>query len=181
MLDIVFPRNNEKELAEMAASLGYDEIVFAYDEQHLPRENFEFRKLKTRIAVLNPKNPLKARKNADMLVADKDARHCLEKTDIDIVFGLEAKEKRDFMKQRNSGLNHILCAIASRRGKTYGLDFRDVLMAKNRADIIGKMMQNMMLCRKYRVRTIIFSGATEPFEMRNYRDMKSFFEMMGRR
>ena len=180
MLDIVFPHNNEKELAEMALSFGYDEVWLAYDEKQLPKDRFVFKGLKIKIAVVNPKNPAKARRSSDVLLADKDARHYLEKTDADIVFSLEAKATKDFMKQRNSGLNQVLCVIAAKRGKTYGLNFRDILFARNRADIIGRMMQNMMLCRKYKVRIIFFSGAKEPLEMRNWRDLKSLFELIGR-
>ena len=178
MLDIVFPHNNEKELAEMALSFGYSELWLAYEEKQLPKEKLQFKGLKIKIAVVNPKNPAKARRSSDVLLADKDARHYLEKTDADIVFSLEAKATKDFMKQRNSGLNQVLCSIAAKRSKTYGFNFRDILFAKNRPDIMGRMMQNMMLCRKYKVKTIFFSGAKEPLEMRNHRDLKGLFGIL---
>jgi len=180
MLDIVFPQNNEKALAEMALFLGYDELWFVYDEKQLPKQKFDF-KIKTKIAVVNPKNPAKAGRNAYILLADKDARHYLEKTAVDIVFGLESKADKDYMKQRNSGLNQVLCTIAAKRSKIYGFNFRDVLFAKNRPDVIGRMMQNIMLCRKYKVKTIFFSGAQEPLEMRNHKDLSSFFDLLGRK
>ena len=181
MMDIVFPEKNERELAEMALKFGYDELLLVYAEQKLPEEKFEFNGIKIKTAILNPKNPLKARKNADILIADKDARHYLEKTGIDIVFGLEAKAGKDFLKQRNSGLNQVLCTIAASRGKIYGFNFRDVLVSKNRPEVMGRMMQNLMLCKKYKVKTIFFSGAQEPLEMRNHKDMDSFFGLLGRK
>ncbi|MEM4337107.1 MAG: RNase P subunit p30 family protein [Candidatus Woesearchaeota archaeon] len=181
MFDITFPEENEKQIAETAIKLKYKEVYFAYEEKKLPKEKFNIKGINTKIALINPKNPSKARKKADILIADKEARHYIEKTDIDIIFGLEAKAKKDFMKQRNSGLNQVLCSIAAKRNKTYGFNFRDVLLARNRHEIIGRMMQNMVLCKKYKVKTIFFSGARTPLEMRNWRDMKSFFELLGRK
>jgi len=180
-MEIVFPENNEEGFVEMALKLGYKEICFAYLENQFPKKIPETKKLLIKTAVINPKNPIKAMKKADILIADENARSAFENKEIAIVFGLEAKAKNDFAKQRNSGLNHVLCEIAARKNKIYGFNFRDVLAAKNRAAIIGRMIQNLMLCKKYKVKTIFFSGAKAPFEMRNKRDLRSFFDILGRK
>ena len=175
-MEIVFPQDNEHEFIDIAIKLGYKEICFAYAENKLPRELPKTSKMSIKTAILNPKNPARAKRNADFLIADENARTAFESREIDIVFGLEAKAGRDFIRQRNSGLNHVLCEIANKKNKIYGFNFWDILMSKNRPPIIGRMMQNMMLCRKYKVNTMIFSGAREPIEMRNERDLKSFFD-----
>ncbi len=173
-MEVVFPNRNENELIEMALRLGYKEICFAYEENKLPAELPKVNKLTIIKAVLNPKNPGRAKNKAKILLSDENARASFEKSEIDIVFGLEAKAKTDFNRQRNAGLNQVLCQIAARKNKIYAFNFRDVLVAKNRPAVIGRMMQNLMLCQKYKVRTIIFSGAKEPMEMRNERDLGSF-------
>ena len=178
-MEIVFPNRNEQEFVEMALRLGYKEICFAYKEEQLPKELPKTGKLAIKTAILNPKNPAKARKKADILIADKNARHAFEKTEIDIVFGLEKNPEKEFMKQRNSGLNQVLCNIAREKNKSYGFNFNDVLNAKDRPLIVGRMMQNLMLCKKYKVKTIFFSGAKEPHEMRNERDLRSFFGILN--
>ncbi len=177
-MEIVFPYNNEEEFADVAVRLGYKEICFAYRENQLPKELPKTKKLAIKIAILNPKNPARAKKSADLVISDENARTSFETKDIDVVFGLEAKAKGDFNRQRNSGLNQVLCEIARKKNKIYGLNFNDILCAKNRTEILSRMMQNLMLCRKYKVRTIIFSGAREPIEMRNVRDLNSFLVAM---
>jgi len=173
-MEIIFPQNNEEEFIEMAIKLEYKEICFAYNEKQFPAKIPETKKLEIKTAIINPNNPARARKKADFLISDENARNAFEGNEIGIVFGLEAKERNDFTRQRNSGLNQVLCEIAARKNKTYGFNFRNVLAAKNRAEIIGRMIQNLMLCKKYKVKIIFFSGAKEPVEMRNERDLKSF-------
>ena len=173
-MEIVFPQNNENEFVEMALKLSYREICFAYLENSIPNESPATKKLSIKTAILNPKNPAKAKNKADFVISDENARQSFENKDIDIVFGLEAKAKSDFNRQRDSGLNQVLCEIARKNEKIYGFNFMDVLFAKNRPMIIGRMMQNMELCKKYKVKTIIFSGAKEPIGMRNGRDLVFF-------
>ena len=177
-MEIVFPQDNEEKFIDIAIKLGYREICFAYAENKLPRELTKTSKLSIKTAILNPKNPARAKRNADFLIADENARTAFESKEIDIVFGLEAKAGKDFARQRDSGLNQVLCEIAAKKNKIYGFNFRDLLMAKNRSAIIGRMMQNMMLCKKYKVNTIFFSGAKEPYEMRNEKDLKLFFQLL---
>jgi RNase P/RNase MRP subunit p30 len=176
-MEIVFPQNNEEAFAEMALRLGYKEICFAYPENSIPSKLPAAKKLSIKLAIFNPKNPGRARNKVKILIADENARASFETKEIDIVFGLEAKAKNDYNRQRNSGLNQVLCEIAARKNKSYGFNFRDVLVAKDRPAIIGRMMQNLELCKKYKVKTVVFSGAKEPIEMRNPNDLKSVFSI----
>lgn len=178
-MEIVFPEQNENEFVEVAIRLGYKEIVFAYPENKLPSDIPDVKKLVIKTAILNSKNPDKVRKKADYLISDKNERASLEKSSVDIVFGLEKLGEKDFMKQRDSGLNQVLCKIAVEKKKIYGFNFNDILKAKNKSVVIGRMMQNLTLCRKYKVKTIFFSGAKEPYEMRTINDMESFFGLLS--
>ena len=177
-MEIVFPEQNEDEFVEIAIRLGHKEICFAYPENKLPKELPKTSKLTIKTAIINPAKPAKTRQKCDLIIADKNARAAFEKQDYDIVFGLEKSKENDFMKQRNSGLNQVLCKIAASKDKVYGINFNDVLNSKNRPLVIGRMMQNIMLCKKYKVKMIIFSGAKEPYEIRAQKDLDSFFEII---
>ncbi len=183
-IDIVFPNGNEKEFIELAEKLSYTHIVFVYDEPNrIPKE-----KLKSKIKVLaglvaGDKEIQKAKKYADIVLVKSSGndRWVLEKSQADILFGLEEVQKKDFMHHRASGLNQVLCRIASKKGKTIAFPFSTVLNAKGmlRAQLIGKMMQNIRFCRKFKVKTVLASFAKTPYEMRASPELIAFSISMG--
>ncbi|MBI2128648.1 hypothetical protein HYU07_00265 [Candidatus Woesearchaeota archaeon] len=184
-IDFVFPSNNEKEFIEIAEKLDYDELYFTYKNQKDAANLEELQKntkIKLNIALIQHSKRVKKEDGATILVkAAEDNRYVLEKTKADIVFAFEETGRRDFIHHRDSGLNHILCAIAKEKGKTIGFSFTSILRSEGmlRAQIIGRMMQNIELCRKYKVSTMIASFAASPYEMRGWHDLKSFFELLS--
>ncbi len=44
---------------------------------------------------------------------------------------------------------------------------------------MGRMIQNIALCQKYKVKTVISSFSEKPFEMRAPHDVMSMFAMLG--
>lgn len=110
---------------------------------------------------------------------DKANRKAIENKNTDIITSLEKLREKDFMHYRDSGLNQVLCKIIKKNNITVGFNFNDVLTAKNRAQIIGKMTQNIKLCRKYKVKMAIFSGATNQYELRSAKDLISFGITLG--
>ncbi|MFH1592308.1 MAG: RNase P subunit p30 family protein [Candidatus Woesearchaeota archaeon] len=110
---------------------------------------------------------------------DGKNRKAVENKNVDILMGLENKSERDFMHSRNSGLNQVLCNLAKKNGVGIGFCFRDVLKSKNRGLILGRMMQNVKLCRKYKVKMMVFSGAKDENELKSARDIMSFGIVLG--
>ncbi len=167
--DIVIPNNNEKEFVEIAEKLGYKQLIFLY-ENEIPRLQFE-----ARIMMVQKKA------KGFAVEADDKARAYLEGGNARIVYNLELGQKRDFMHQRASGLNHILCAIARDKKKTIGFSFSTILNSHGtaQAQLIGRLMQNIRLCRKFKVSMFIGSFAKNPFEMRAPRDLGAFFQAIG--
>jgi RNase P/RNase MRP subunit p30 len=98
-----------------------------------------------------------------------------------IIFGLEEDDKKDFMHQRRSGFNHIMCKLAVKNKIKVGFSFRSLLNAdiSKRNVLIGRISSNIRLCKKYKVEMIIGSFAKDPYEMRNYNDLKSLFLEWG--
>jgi len=54
-------------------------------------------------------------------------RKVLEKIKINIFLSPETTEKKDKLKQRNSGLNQVLCKIAKQNNVTIGINLRELI------------------------------------------------------
>jgi RNase P/RNase MRP subunit p30 len=59
---------------------------------------------------------------------------------------------RDGLKQRDSGLNQVLCRIAKDNNITLAIDFNELLVEdkKQKAKILGRMIQNIKLIKKFK-------------------------------
>lgn len=183
MIDICFPKNNEQEFIKIAERLGTKIILFVYDDAN------KFYKKEENIKIFNAlmtssKNVDKSRNKADLVLVKSDGindRFGFEKTKPDLIFCLEETQKKDFMHQRASGLNHIHARLANKNQIIIGFSFNSLLNKEGieRSRIIGRMMQNIKLCRKFKVKTCIASFAQHPFELRSLHDLQSFFITLG--
>ncbi len=192
-VDIVFPKNNEKKFIEMAEKLNIQGICFAYDFKNKKdfienKEKVNKLKEKTKInlftgIVAEQKDLSKAKQITKFVIckSPEDNRHVFEKGRPSVIFELEKTAKKDSMHSRNSGLNHILCGIANKKRILVGFSFSSVLDSEDmlRTQIIGRMMQNIRLCRKYNVKKVIASFADDPYKMRAFHDLKSVFISFG--
>src|SRR3989344_1223899 len=84
-------------------------------------------------------------------------RYALEDNKINILLNPENNKNRDFMHARNSGLNQILCRLANKNNKPIGINFNSLLEMNEieRIYALGRIMQNIKLCRKYKVKVSI--------------------------
>jgi len=110
---------------------------------------------------------------------DTDVRKAVEKTKPDFIFDQEIEKRADYMHQRNSGLNHIICQLAAKNDVAVAFSFVQLLDLRTRSKAMGRMAQNIKLCRKYKVRMIIASFAQEPYQMRAPKDLISLFVKIG--
>ncbi len=110
---------------------------------------------------------------------DAHNRKAVEHKNVDLLLSLERGRGKDFMHSRDSGLNHVLCSLAHRNDVAIGFNFRDALKSDNRGLILGKMMQNVRLCRKYKVRMVVISGACNEAELKSAKDLFSFGRVIG--
>ena len=192
-VDIVFPNRNEKRFLEIAKKLGYDGICFVYEfkeKQDFSESEKKKKQLQKRtdldiyIGLLaKAKQVSKSKRVADLVLvkSSKDNRYILEKTNADILFGLELNPKPDSMHYRNSGLNQVLCKLANKNRIIVGIPFSMILRSKDTSKslFIGRISQNIVFCRKYKVDMIIASFAQKPFQMRSARDLASFCVLLG--
>ena len=77
-------------------------------------------------------------------------RKILEIKDVNILLSPEIHSRKDKLKERDSGLNDKLCRIAAKNNIKIGIDLEEIKKAegKERAFIIARIMQNIMLCKK---------------------------------
>ena len=189
MQDIVVPNNNEKEFISVAGKLGYTTLIFLYDFNGYlnKKENFEFNtKVKINFGILaNTNNIYKINsklKNNEVFTAIKssrDNRGIIEKSKANLIFSLEESFYKDFMHQRASGLDHVMCKLAKENNIAIGFSINSIINSENKYLILGRIMQNIKLCRKYKVKTTIASFAQNPFEMRSPKDLISLFVKLG--
>lgn len=80
------------------------------------------------------------------------------------------------LKERASGLNQILCKIASKNNVIIGIDFSEISNLKEfeLSDYLAKVVQNIKLCRKYKVK-IVFANIGKT----NKRDLMAFGLSLG--
>ena len=189
--DLVIPRNNETEFVEIAAKLGIKKFYFLYDfdeynEGKIQKkfDTLNHHNINIEIGfIVNQKNLSKAFK-ASRLLAVKSSDHdrfFIESKKIKVIYGFGEVSKKDSMHQKSSGLNHIICELAMKNNITVGFSYSS-LFNKNLAVsslLIGRIIQNISLCQKYKVKTIIGSFSEKPFDLRASHDIMSLFAMIG--
>ncbi len=111
---------------------------------------------------------------------EKINRLAVENRKVDILLSPEKNNKKDFMFFRNSGLNQVLCKLAKKNNVAIGFNFLDVLNSegRERSKILGRMAQNVRLCRKYKVKMVFSSFAKNKFELRNETILVSFAKIL---
>ncbi len=91
---------------------------------------------------------------------DEFNRKILESRKADVLIFSNLFEKKDKLKQRDSGLNHVLCKIAKDNDVAIGIDFREFEKSEKlggfeSSSYLAKIMQNIKLCKKYKVKIIM--------------------------
>jgi len=191
MRDFVLPDNNEAEFIELASKLGVKKLYFLYEfdsyiQQKTEKKlkSMEFRDIRVETCfIVSHKNINIALKHSKLLVAESsdDNRFFIEGKKIKLIYGFEETNRKDYMHQRASGLNHIICELAGKNNVAIGFSYNSLFNknAQIASSLIGRMMQNIFLCQKYKVKTSIGSFSSRPFEMRNSHDLASLFTTLG--
>jgi len=171
MFDIV----NDGKLAAAARKKGFEDVfVMNKDITLISSGNIsEFRKLISRekksggiIAVLGN---------------DDELNRSVLRMDIDFLLSPENIRRRDFPDYRNSGLNHVLCKEAAEKNIAIAFNFSDILnlQGEDKSLRLGRMMQNVKLCLKFKVPMILATFASAESELRSPDEIISFGISIG--
>jgi RNase P/RNase MRP subunit p30 len=99
-------------------------------------------------------------------------RQVMEKLKISILL-ISQLGRNDFMKQRNSGLNHILVKIAKKNNISIGIDLDEIISSEGAglSEVLSRVKQNIVLCNKAKVQMkFVFRDKKNK---RNIYDLKS--------
>ena len=119
------------------------------------------------------------KKNKKIVVEARDNdlnRKILEDSRASCLLFNEFYNNASKLKQRDSGLNHVLCKIAKKNNVTIAFSF-NIFLKKDSfslADSISKLSQNIRLCQKYKV-NIIFKDVKDIDKLA----LKSFLLTLG--
>jgi RNase P/RNase MRP subunit p30 len=177
-MDIVLPNKNEKKLLARAKELGSD-IMFAYEKPNLgegimiiaskPKELDSVRK--------------KAKQAAFVVASSTDEttiRLIMEAKWVKYFTNIETSTGRDHTHYRRSNFNQVLAKLARDTGKTYLVDFSHILRidGKKRDILLGRIKQNIKICKKFKVPVHIATFAEDEYGLRNPSDLKAFLRSL---
>ncbi len=100
-------------------------------------------------------------------------RKILEDKRVDVLVFPAEGEKKDVLKQRDSGLNHVLCKIAKQNNVEIGIDI-EKLLKSNLSQELPRIIQNIKFCKKYKIKIILIN-----IRKKNKHDLKSFLLTLG--
>jgi ribonuclease P/MRP protein subunit RPP1 len=109
---------------------------------------------------------------------DETNRKVLEKEKIDILL-LNQANRKDFQKQRNSGLNQVLAKLAKMNNVVIGTNLDEITQSKSKskAEIISRIKQNIKICSKNKLK-MKFIAINEK-NQRNIYDLKALGIVLG--
>jgi|GEM_PF-1056263 len=141
--------------AEKLSKLGFENVFFI-DQQEAVLISADNKQ-----ALGNAVSRAYSKKQIIFVLGSNDEvnRAALENKRVSALLNPEQTRKKDFMHSRNSGLNHVLCKLASQNNIAIGISFEDITNLKGieRAERLGRIMQNIMLCRKYNTKILLAS------------------------
>lgn len=186
-----FVGKRNKRVKDISKNLGFDKIFFVKEVSKL-KEIKKEDKGKYSAILIKTRKPEILRRIIDkasnyfsyILVlgtSNEINRVALEHKKVKALVSPEHNRDKDFLHYRNSGLNQVLCKIAHDNDKIIIEGFRNVLLnvKEKRAMVIGRIAQNIMLCRKYKTKIRLGSFALKKSEMRSFFDLKSFCIAIG--
>ena len=184
IIDIVAPNGNELSLINRAEKLGWDGVCLLYHEKEISEGrineiNAKYsapdNSFRVSFGVITKSNPSKFNKYGVLFSRSNNVN--LIKQNVNVLFDIE--ELSDSMHQRKSGLNHVICNLMSDKGVCYGISISSILKSNQRANLLGSIIQNIMLCNKYKVKIVCGSFASSPLDMHSPGDIESFLRILG--
>jgi RNase P/RNase MRP subunit p30 len=177
-IDVCIPRDNEEEFIQVAEKLDTKGLLFLYDKEEKSKVLFELQK-KTKVklysGILVTKNT-----NKPGLTFAKAEQQNIENRNLKFMYDFEEQEEKDSFHYRRSGANQVLCAVMKEKEKVFVFDMEKIMLnSKVRDKLLGRMKQNLMLVRKYKLDFIICSFATKPENLRAEKEYSSLIRAFG--
>src|SRR3989338_1751653 len=102
------------------------------------------------------KKLIKKEQSLKVIIGQEDNfnRKILENGKFDILMSIEEGNRKNKIRQTDSGLNHILAIIARKNDIAIGINLQEIanLNSKEKAERLSKIIQNLKICRKAKTR-----------------------------
>jgi len=102
-------------------------------------------------------------------------RSLVSSNKMDILLNPHIQTKKDNPHFRMSGLDQVICKELFNKKIPIVITMDSLTGPKE----IGRAMQNIRLCRKYKVKILFFTFAKNPYELRHVKDIQSFLKILG--
>ena len=127
---------------------------------------------------------LKQKKKVIAVLGKDDAfnRRAIETLKINFLISPEYGEKKDTLKQTDSGLNHVITKIAKEKNISIVINMQEIMSMqdkKSKAKKLARIMQNIKICRKTGCKIKIASFASSPKEIISKHNRKAFGFSLG--
>lgn len=184
-----FIGKKDEDIVKRAKALGFEKVIFIKEVSNINdiKKDDDFDAI-----LIKTKNPEFFRRMVDktshlysmvLVLGTTDIinRAALEHKKVFALVSPEYNREYDYTNYRNSGLNQVLCSIAERQKKRIMFSFNEILNKhrEDRAVLIGKIMQNITLCQKYKTEIEFHSFAIKKEELRSSSDLRSFFKVLS--
>lgn len=106
---------------------------------------------------------------------DEFNRKALEIKNLRVLVINESLEVKDYMKQRNSGLNEVLAKICAEKNIAVGIQIDEIIKKDDveKAKALARLKQNIMLCKKAKIK-MVFMG-----DIRDKLALQSIMSVLG--
>ena len=162
-----------KELLELSKKLGFTKTLFL-------DKDFVLIKADSKKELLREIGKAKGKLTIFKAESEEMLRFALEKTKVNMIYGMETINPKDSVHFVRGGLDQITCRIAKNKGKTIAFSFSEIFNSKNRSKLIARMKFNIKLCKKYKVKTLFTNFSKQKMEMRSAKDLKSFLAFLNK-
>lgn len=175
MFDVVIPNKNEEDFIAMALSLGYKEIVFLSKDI---KYKYSSNKLIVKRAFLvSTTNQIStARKNFDYVFGPAERQFFESK--VDYIINAELFDRNDSFHYKRTALNQVHAKLCKEKGISIVFSFSN-LLENRRIQSLGRMFQNAVIARKYKLNVASFSMARDPMNMKSNTILEALLRVLG--
>lgn len=184
--EIIIPKNNEDLFSEVLHTLDFKKTLSIYNFNDYFKKNIKKNIWEINNVVgliISHENLNQINQQSKLLVAKSSENDIpfIESKKVKLIYGFEELHHKDYLHQRASGLNHTICKLAQQNNVAIGFSYNSLLNknAQNNHLLIGRMMQNIRLCQKYKVKIMIGSFSENPYSLRSPSDIASMFKLLG--
>jgi RNase P/RNase MRP subunit p30 len=194
VFDVVYANGAENEFIKKAALLGYTHIVLLTTNPNYVAPKSEKILIKKAYLLKEVSEIARLRNKFDYLFAPAERRFFEQR--VDFIINAELSSLKDSFHYRSTSLNQVHAELARKNGITIVFGFNNLLMTRvykldnissntssnyknSIQSILGKMYQNAILVRKYRLKNASFSMASDPSMMRSKNILTSLISVLS--